>query len=49
MNESTTRTTKQFTNCASLAALGVKLTELKLFEPIGQRAPMNKSTLLKVA
>jgi len=32
MNESTTRITKQFTGCASLAALGVKLRELKLFD-----------------
>ena len=37
MNESTTPRTKQFTACASLAALGVKLKELKLFEPIEQR------------
>jgi hypothetical protein len=37
MNESTTRTTKQYSGCASLAALGVKLRELKLFEPIEQR------------
>src|SRR5438552_9308234 len=36
MNESTTQTTKQFTGCASLAALGVKLRDLKLFEPIEQ-------------
>jgi len=36
MNESTTPTTKQFTGCASLAAIGMKLRELKLFEPIEQ-------------
>src|SRR2546421_9380644 len=36
MNESTTQTTNQFTGCASLAALGVKLRDLKLFEPIEQ-------------
>jgi len=36
MNESTTPTTKQFTGCASLAAIGMKLRDLKLFEPIGQ-------------
>ena len=34
MNESTTKTTKTFTGCASLAALGVKLRELDLFGPI---------------
>src|SRR5216683_399377 len=34
MNESTTKQTKQFTGCASLAALGVKLRQLDLFGPI---------------
>jgi hypothetical protein len=44
MNESITPT-KQFTGCASLAALGVKLTELKLFEPIGQRVQIAQKTI----
>ncbi len=34
MNESTTQATKQFTACASLAAIGVKLRELDVFGPI---------------
>src|SRR6058998_2289219 len=37
MNESITKTTKMFTGCASLAALGVKLRELDVFGPIRQR------------
>ena len=45
MNESTTQTTKQFTGCASLAALGVKLSELKLFEPIEQRVQIAQKTI----
>jgi hypothetical protein len=34
MNESTTKATKHFTGCASLAALGVKLRHLDVFGPI---------------
>jgi hypothetical protein len=45
MNESTTQATKQFTGCASLAALGVKLRELKLFEPIEQRVQIAQKTI----
>ncbi len=45
MNESTTPTTKQFTGCASLAALGVKLRELKLFEPIEQGVHIAQKTI----
>jgi len=45
MNESITRTTKQFTGCASLAALGVKLRELKLFEPIEQQVQIAQKTI----
>jgi len=45
MNESTTSTTKQFTGCASLAALGVKLTELKLFEPVEQMVQIAQKTI----
>jgi hypothetical protein len=46
MNESTTRTTKQFTGCATLAALGVKLRALKLFEPIEQKVQIVQKTIL---
>ena len=45
MNKSTTRSTKQFTGCASLAALGVKLRALKLFEPIEQRVQIAQKTI----
>jgi hypothetical protein len=45
MNESTTQTTKQFTGCASLAALGGKLRDLKLFEPIEQEVHMAKKMI----
>ncbi len=45
MNESTTCTTKQFTGCASLAALGMKMTELKLFEPIRQTVQIAQKTI----
>ena len=45
MNESTTLTTKQFSGCASLAALGVKLRELKLFEPIEQGVQIAQKTV----
>lgn len=34
MNESTTRATRHFTGCASLAAIGMKLRELDVFGPI---------------
>ncbi len=45
MNESITRTTNQFTGCASLAALGVKLRELKLFEPIEHQVQIAQKTI----
>src|SRR5216117_4084128 len=45
MNESTTLTTKQFSGCASLAALGVKLRELKLFEPIEHTVQIAQKTI----
>ena len=45
MNESTTPTTKQFTGCASLAAVGMKLRELKLFEPIEQTVQIAQKTI----
>ncbi len=34
MTESITPPTKQFSSCASLAAIGIKLRALKVFEPI---------------
>src|SRR5260370_11422531 len=45
MNESTTPTTKQFTGCASLAAIGMKLRELKLFERVEQRVEIAQKTI----
>src|SRR6266487_1304029 len=45
MNECSTEETKTSTSCASLAALGVKLNEMKLFEPIRQRVQIAQKTL----
>ncbi len=45
MNESTTVTTKQFTSCASLAALGIKFRELKVFHPIEQTVQIAQKTI----
>ena len=45
MNESITSTTKTFTGSASLAALGIKLSELKLFVPITQRVQIAQKTI----
>jgi hypothetical protein len=45
MNESTTATMKQFSSCASLAALGIKLRELKLFEPIEHTVQIGQKTI----
>src|SRR3989441_10111921 len=45
MNESTTVTTKQFTSCASLAALGIKLRDLKVFHPIEQTVQIAQKTI----
>ncbi len=45
MNESTTPTTKQFSGCASLAAIGIKLRELKVFQPIEQTVQMAQKTI----
>src|SRR5712692_1638022 len=44
MNESTTPTTRQFTSCASLAAIGIKLRERKLFEPVEQTVQIGQKT-----
>src|SRR5258708_19305946 len=45
MNESITPTTKQFSSCASLAALGIKLRELKVFEPIEHTVQIAQKTI----
>jgi len=45
MNESITSMTKTFTGSASLAAIGIKLSELKLFEPIAQRVQIAQKTI----
>src|SRR2546421_323104 len=45
MNESTTATMKQFSSCASLAALGIKLRELKLFDPIEHTVQIARKTI----
>src|SRR2546421_1136370 len=45
MNESTTLATKTFTGSASLAAVGIKLAELKLFEPIEQQVQIAQKTV----
>src|SRR6266704_942536 len=41
MNESTTPLIKQFPGCATLAAIGIKLRELKVFQPI-KESPIDK-------
>src|SRR5256714_6447524 len=45
MNESITRTTKHFSPAASLAALGVKLSQLDLFGPIRTEVQIRQKTL----
>src|SRR2546425_2340287 len=45
MNESTTSTTKVFTSSASASAIGLKLKELKLFEPIEQGVQIAQKTV----
>jgi hypothetical protein len=45
VNESTTATTKEFTGSATLAAIGLKLRELKLFEPIEQTVRIAQKTV----
>ena len=45
MNECNTQGTKTYTSCASLAALGVKLNEIKLFEPIRRRVQIAQKTV----
>src|SRR6266536_508390 len=45
MNESTTALTKQFTGCAMLAAIGIKLRDLKVFEPIEHTVQIAQKTI----
>src|SRR5438309_9234430 len=45
MNESTTPLLKQFTGCATLAAIGIKLRELKVFQPIQQSVQIAQKTI----
>jgi hypothetical protein len=45
MNESTISTTKVFTGSASLAAIGLKLREQKVFEPIEQKVQIAQKTV----
>jgi hypothetical protein len=45
MNESITQTTKHFTGCASLAALGMKLKQVDLFGPIRQMVRIAQKTV----
>lgn len=45
MDGSTTKTTRQFTACASLSAIGVKLRQLDLFGPIHQYVEIAQKTV----
>ncbi len=45
MNESTISTTKAFSGSTSLAAIGLKLKELKVFEPIEHRVQIAQKTV----
>src|SRR5437764_12929079 len=45
MNESTTPLIKQFTGCATLAAIGIKLRELGVFQPIKQSVQIAQKTI----
>src|SRR5712691_10441728 len=45
MNESTTPLIKQFTGCATLAAIGIKLRELNVLQPIQQRVQIAQKTI----
>src|SRR5207244_9782609 len=45
MNESTTALTKQFTGCATLEASGIKLRDLKMFEPIEHTVQIAQKTI----
>jgi len=45
MNECSTNQRQHFTGCASLAAIGVKLNQLKLFEPIRTTVHIKQKTI----
>jgi hypothetical protein len=45
MNESTIPLIKQFTGCATLAAIGIKLRELNVFHPIQQSVQIAQKTI----
>jgi hypothetical protein len=45
MNECSTNPTHHFTGCATLAALGVKLSQLKLFDPIRMTVQIRQKTI----
>ncbi len=45
MNECSTNETQHFTGCASLAAIGVKVSQLKLFDPIRTRVQIKQKTI----
>src|SRR5438270_9596385 len=45
MNESTTKTTRHFTGYASLAAIGVKLRQLGVFDPIRKKVRIAQKTV----
>jgi hypothetical protein len=45
MNECSTNQKQHFTGCASLAAIGVKLSQLKLFDPIRTTAQIGRKTI----
>ncbi len=45
MDESTTKTTRHFSPCASLAAIGVKLRQLELFDPIRKQVHIAQKTV----
>lgn len=45
LNECSTNESQHFTSCASLAAIGVKVTQLKLFEPIRTRVQIRQKTI----
>ena len=45
MSECSTEETKTYTSCASLAALGVKLKEMKLFDPIREKVQIAQKTV----
>jgi len=45
MNECSTNQTQHFTGCASLVAIGVKLSQLKLFPPIRTTAQIRRKTI----